>query len=94
MKNPKAYYILGAIVCIIAAIIAIVAMTLPSAIPEYGQVLGWVCLGIVVIAIVLFFFGIYLVKKGNFIKLNKVNEDANKLDEEFEQKLEEKYKDQ
>lgn len=94
MKNPKSYYILGAVVCIIAAIIAIVAMTLPSAIPEYGQVLGWVGLGIVVIAIVLFFFGIYLVKKGNFIKLNKVNEDANKLDEEFEQKLEEKYKDQ
>ncbi len=93
MKNSKSYYILGALVCVIAAVIAIVAMTLPMAIPEYGQVLGWVGLGIVVVAIVLFFFGIYLVKKGNFIKLNKVNEDARKLDKEFEDKLEEKYKD-
>ena len=93
MKDSKKYYILGVVLCVIAAVIAIIAMTLPMAIPEHGQLLGWIGLGIVIVAIILFFFGIYLVKKGNFIKLNKVNEEAKNLDKQFEDKLEEKYKD-
>lgn len=93
MKSSKFYYIMGMIVVVFAAAIAIVGMTLPSAVPEYAQVLGWVGLVVVVVAIVLFFFGIYLVKKGNFVKMNKVNKEANDLDKKFEESLDEKYKD-
>ncbi|MBP5694349.1 MAG: hypothetical protein J6X03_02705 [Bacilli bacterium] len=94
MKSSKFYYICGALLTVVAAAIAIVGMTLPSAVPEYAQVMGWIGLGVVVLAIVLFFFGIYLVKKGNFVKLNKVNNDAKDLDKKFEESLEDKYKDQ
>ena len=91
MKNSKFYYILGTILCVFAAVIAIVGMTLPSAIPEYSQVMGWVGLIVVVLSIVLFFFGIYLVKKGNFIRLNSVNQEAKNLDKKFEEEIDKKY---
>ncbi len=57
---------------------------LPSMMKEQfdtNQYLGWICLVLVVVGLLISFLGIFLLKKGNFVRLNK-HLDGDKKEEE------------
>lgn len=81
MKNPKFYYIVGAILCCVSAIIILFFLLLPSILSEF-QFIGWVSFAVIIVFIIVFIYGIYLLKKGNFIKLNKNTDNYKKQFEE------------
>ena len=70
-KKASFYYIIGSIVEIISIIVIVVFAFLPSAMKEnfakYESFLGWI---FVILGLLGAIFGIYLLKKGNFIRLN------------------------
>ena len=73
-KKASFYYIIGSIVEIISIIVIVVFAFLPSAMKEsfakYESFLGWICVIFVILRILESIFGIYLLKKGKFIRLN------------------------
>ena len=73
-KKASFYYIIGSIVEIISIIVIAVFAFLPSAMKEnfakYESFLGWICVIFVILGLLGAIFGIYLLKKGNFIRLN------------------------
>ncbi len=77
MKNPFLYYLFGSILCISSALIIFIFLLLPSLVPEYSF-MGWISFGVTIVFIIVFIYGIYLLKKGNFIKLNKNTDLINK----------------
>ena len=85
-KKASFYYIIGSIVEIISIIVIVVFAFLPSAMKEnfakYESFLGWICVIFVILGLLGAILGIYLLKKGNFIRLNNslLNKD-NKNDE-------------
>lgn len=81
MKNPKFYYIAGTILCVISAIIIIFFLLLPPIFSEF-QFVGWISFSVVIAFIIVFIYGIYLLKKGNFLKLNKNTDNYKKQFEE------------
>lgn len=81
MKTPKFYYITGTIFCVASAIIILFFLFLPSILSEF-QFVGWISFAVVIAFIIVFIYGIYLLKKGNFIKLNKDNDNYKKQFEE------------
>lgn len=81
MKNPKFYYIAGTILCSVSAVIILFFLFLPSILSEF-QFIGWISFAVVILFIIVFIYGIYLLKKGNFIKLNKSNDNYKKQFEE------------
>ncbi|MFA6755985.1 MAG: hypothetical protein WCR97_05810 [Bacilli bacterium] len=69
-KNPNMYYIVGGIVLTISVAIMAIGITVPMVMTEPSYI-GWIGVAIVAVGVILFFYGIYLLKKGNFIKINK-----------------------
>ena len=73
-KKSSFYYIIGSIVEIISIIVIAVFAFLPSAMKEnfakYESFLGWICVIFVILGLLGAICGIYLLKKGNFIRLN------------------------
>lgn len=70
-KKYRSYYILGGILLGSGIVIALCGLSLTLIFPE-SQIAGWVGMAICIVAIILCFFSIYLLKKGNFLKLNAV----------------------
>ena len=87
-KSPKKssfYYILGSVILLVSAIIFIVLMTLPLALKgSYPDWLGIVSIIFITITFVSFLFGIYLLKKGTFVKLNSSITYKDEIDNEVE----------
>ena len=87
-KKASFYYIIGSIVEIISIIVIVVFAFLPSAMKEnfakYESFLGWICVIFVILGLLGAIFGIYLLKKGNFIRLNNslLNKDDKKDENE------------
>lgn len=77
MKKPFLYYLFGTILCVLSALIIFIFLLIPSLVPEYNF-MGWISFGVTIVFIIVFIYGIYLLKKGNFIKLNKNKELINK----------------
>lgn len=93
MKKHTKYFILGGVVIGVSVLLMALFLTLPAAIKDAGDVLRWVCVGGIVAAFLLFLFGWYLVKKGNFWKNNAQREELRKeTEEELSAILERKYK--
>lgn len=81
LKNHKSYYLLGTIVMIVGFLIIIVSITLPIVFsktwPNYA---GWICLATTILGMLISFYGLYLLKKGNFLKANRSSEEVEKED--------------
>ncbi len=72
-KNYKFYYILGGSLCLFAVLFIIFSLSLTLIFPG-NQIVGWVGFGLTIIGIVIVFFSIFLLKKGNYLKLNTLLE--------------------
>lgn len=71
------YYIFGAIFVIIALVLIVLGITLPL-INKEANYLGWIGLVLCCLGILLFFYGTYNLKKGNYLKLNKSQDEEEK----------------
>ncbi len=69
-KSYKFYYVIGTIVIFVSFFVFSLFITLPLAIKDMREYLGWISMIVSVIAFLGIIFGIYLIKKGKFIKLN------------------------
>ncbi len=88
-KSSKFYFAVGGILAAISIILFLIFLTLPLAIEGFDNLMGWVCVIMCGLSFILFIFSIYLLKKGNFIRLNKKGKEANY---DFEKVLDQKYK--
>lgn len=70
-KTPKFYYILGGTICTLSLITIIIFLFLPTALIDAPEYVNYISLGAVILALVAFIFSTFLLKKGNFIRLNK-----------------------
>lgn len=70
-KTPKFYYILGGTICTLSLITIIIFLFLPTALVDAPEYVNYIFLGAVILALVAFIFSTFLLKKGNFIRLNK-----------------------
>lgn len=73
-KSYKLYYILGSIIVGLCIAIILVASVLPFAIRDILEehiYISWILVIIDVLGFIGSFFGIYLLKKGNFLRLNE-----------------------
>lgn len=69
-KSYKFYYVIGTVVIFVSLFVFSLFITLPLAIKDMREYLGWISLIVSVIAFLGIIYGIYLIKKGKFIKLN------------------------
>ena len=96
-KNFKFYYLMGGIITLISLIVFLTFCFLPLANKELPNYLGWIALAFCAVSFITFLFGIFLLKKGNYLRFNaikkdeeeKFKEDLNKL---YERKLDENEK--
>ena len=82
-KKYRFYYIFGTIVTIFSIIILLIGIFVPMSIEEIlanNSIIGWVFFFFFFIGAIGSFFGTYLLKKGNFLKINY---DANKEKDNF-----------
>ena len=82
-KKYRFYYIFGTIMTIFSIIILLIGIFVPMSIEEIlanNSIIGWVFFGLVIIGAIGSFFGTYLLKKGNFLKINY---DTNKEKDNF-----------
>ena len=87
-KKPGFYYISGSILTVISLIIMIVFLFLPSALRDGPEYMNYVSLGMVVLGLVIFLFGYFLLKKANYINKQKSQEDVKrKFDDEYNKVL-------
>lgn len=92
-KNYKFYYIAGSIVSFVFAFIFVLSITLPLALKDFPTYLGIISIIVCLIAFVGIIFGIYLLKKGNFLRLNNAEIDQNlKVSEKIKEKYKEHHK--
>lgn len=66
----KTNYVVGTILIIISISLTMVGVTLPL-INKTINYLGWIGLALTCIGILIFIYGYFLLKKANFLKLNK-----------------------
>lgn len=83
-KNYRFYYILGGIFLSIGVIGAVIGLSLTMIFPG-NEIAGWSGVIICILTVVLSFFSIFLLKKGNFLKLNYKL--SNKNDEKTNKKM-------
>jgi len=63
-------FIIGGILVVISLVIIIVFLTLPTALKDLNlDYIGWVSLIFVVVGVILFFVGMFFLKKGNYLRL-------------------------
>ena len=84
----KFYYVLGIILTFIFLFLFALFVTLPLAIKDFPEYLGRVAIVICMVSFVGIIFGVYLVKKANFIK---INQRQNKEAEEVKERIKESY---
>lgn len=91
MKKTKVYVIVGTVLMIVSLVGLIVFLFLPTAVKEGNTTVNIISLVCVIILFLVFLVGVYLFKKGKYLKLNadlKVSEDLFK--KELEEKIKEK----
>jgi hypothetical protein len=71
LHSYKFYYISGAITLFVSVLVCALCLSL-TLIYSDNQTWGWISFGLMICSIPFVFFAIYLLKKGNFLKLNKV----------------------
>lgn len=83
-KKPSFYYTWGTILVVISLIIIITFLFLPTALGDAPDYMNYVSIGVVVLGIVIFLFGYFLLKKANFITKNRSQEEVKKkFEDEF-----------
>ena len=90
-KKPSFYYITGAIVLTIGVVMLITSFTLPL-IDKEKSYLGYIAMGLTIISLVVLFYSLYLLKKGNFLKRNRIKDSSKDYEEELKKKLDDKEK--
>ena len=82
MKKPKLnykfYYVLGIIITFVFLFLFALFVSLPLAIKDFPEYLGWVAIVVCMVSFVGIIFGVYLMKKANFLKLNQRSNEAEK----------------
>lgn len=68
--NYKFYYVVGFIIVFIFLFLFIFFISLPLAIKDFPEYLGWISIVVCLVAFVGIIFGVYLLKKANFLKMN------------------------
>lgn len=68
--NYKFYYVFGFITVFIFLFLFIFFISLPLAIKDFPEYLGWISIVVCLVAFVGIIFGVYLLKKANFLKMN------------------------
>ena len=76
--NYKFYYIFGFIIVFVFLFLFIFFISLPLAIKDFPEYLGWISIVVCLMAFVGIIFGVYLLKKANFLKMNTKVRDAYK----------------
>ena len=69
LHSFKFYYIVGAIVLGSSILIAVLSLSLTLVFPG-NQMWGWISFGLLLVSLPIILIGIYLLKKGNFLRLN------------------------
>ena len=82
MKKPKLnykfYYVLGIIITFVFLFLFALFVSLPLAIKDFPEYLGWVAIVVCMVFFVGIIFGVYLMKKANFLKLNQKSNEEEK----------------
>ena len=82
MKKPKLnykfYYVLGIIITFVFLFLFALFVSLPLAIKDFPEYLGWVAIVVCMVSFVGIIFGVYLMKKANFLKLNQSSNEEEK----------------
>lgn len=82
MKKPKLnykfYYVLGIIITFVFLFLFALFVSLPLAIKDFPEYLGWVAIVVCMVSFVGIIFGVYLMKKANFLKLNQRSNEEEK----------------
>ncbi len=87
-KKPGFYYIFGSILTAISLTIMVIFLFLPAALQDGPEYMNYISLGMVVLGLVIFFFGYFLLKKANYINKQKSQEDVKrKFENEFNKVL-------
>ena len=86
--NYKIYYVFGAIICFVFLFLFALFVTLPLIFSDFPSYMGRVSIVICVLSFLGIIFGVYLLKKGNFLKLNEKNLNQDEL---IKEKIKEKY---
>ena len=76
--NYKFYYIFGFIIVFVFLFLFIFFISLPLAIKDFPEYLGWISIVVCLVAFVGIIFGVYLLKKANFLKINASVENIRK----------------
>ena len=82
-KKYKFYYLIGGILLIFFVLVAIFGISLTIVFPN-NNTIGWVGLIIVAVSVIIIFYSIYLLKKGNYLKINFIL--SNKSSEKNQEK--------
>lgn len=87
-KKPGLYYVFGSILTVISLTLMIVFLFLPTALKDAPEYVNYISLGMVVLGLVIFFFGYFLLKKANYINKQKSQEDVKrKFEDEYNKVL-------
>lgn len=82
MKKPKLnykfYYVLGIIITFVFLFLFALFVSLPLAIKDFPEYLGWIAIVVCMVSFVGIIFGAYLMKKANFLKLNQRSNEEEK----------------
>ena len=91
MKRPKLnyklYYVLGIIITFVFLFLFALFVSLPLAIKDFPEYLGWVAIVVCMVSFVGIIFGVYLMKKANFLKLNQRSNEEEKAIKELQEKI-------
>lgn len=87
----KLYYVIGSIVLFIFLFLFVFFLVLPLALNDFPEYLGWVAIIVCMISFVGIIFGVYLLKKGTFLKLNERRSEEDKATKEKIKEIYEKH---
>ena len=88
MKKPKLnyklYYVLGIIITFVFLFLFALFVSLPLAIKNFPEYLGWVAIVVCMVSFIGIIFGVYLMKKANFFFFfQKSNEEEKAIKEKI-----------
>ena len=73
MKKYILYYILGSLSVGLSLLGIIICFSLPLANEEFSQNAGWILVIVMSILFIFILLGIFLLKKGNYLKLDEID---------------------
>ncbi len=89
-RKPSFYYAWGSTISILSLIVMIVFLFLPSALKDGLEYINYISLGAVILSLVCFIFGYFLLKKANYLKTQKTSEETKmKMEDEYYKSLRE-----